>query len=368
MRSPPPLPPPDRAPDTPSLPSLAASGRIGAGRTVRIRRCARLRRARLAIVVGRQDPVERPARVGQDLACLAHLRIAARADDLEGCHRDLADQPPHLDGGAAEGASHHVPRSAHLVRMRRHVVAAGISERVPSPPALLALGTDQALVLELLQRRIDRAGAWPPHPVTALGDLLDDLISVHRPLGQQRQCCRPDVAAPGPRPSHPPRTRPAWPGPEPESARAAGKARTVHVTAPQVVRADMLADPGDIRLLVTVTALPFGAMAWPAPAGPPPRSEEHTSELQSHRDLHSFPTRRSSDLAGRHARRPRRYPAPRHGDGAPLRGHGLASPGRPAATRCSRLSSDCPLRSAGSHAPGPPRRPPAFLRYITIYR
>src|SRR5476649_2232701 len=29
------------------------------------------------------------------------------------------------------------------------------------------------------------------------------------------------------------------------------------------------------------------------------RSEEHTSELQSHRDLHSFPTRRSSDLPGR---------------------------------------------------------------------
>src|SRR5882672_6053494 len=27
-----------------------------------------------------------------------------------------------------------------------------------------------------------------------------------------------------------------------------------------------------------------------------PRSEEHTSELQSHRDLHSFLTRRSSDL------------------------------------------------------------------------
>src|SRR4030095_16435248 len=31
-----------------------------------------------------------------------------------------------------------------------------------------------------------------------------------------------------------------------------------------------------------------------APRG---RSEEHTSALQSHRDLHSFPTRRSSDLA-----------------------------------------------------------------------
>src|SRR5947207_987520 len=29
------------------------------------------------------------------------------------------------------------------------------------------------------------------------------------------------------------------------------------------------------------------------------RSEEHTSELQSHSDLHSFPTRRSSDLGSR---------------------------------------------------------------------
>src|SRR5882672_6424759 len=39
------------------------------------------------------------------------------------------------------------------------------------------------------------------------------------------------------------------------------------------------------------------------------RSEEHTSELQSHSDLHSFPTRRSSDLPSRRspgrARRPR---------------------------------------------------------------
>src|SRR5882672_1015404 len=33
------------------------------------------------------------------------------------------------------------------------------------------------------------------------------------------------------------------------------------------------------------------------------RSEEHTSELQSHSDLHSFPTRRSSDLHGAVRRR-----------------------------------------------------------------
>src|SRR5882672_11133124 len=35
------------------------------------------------------------------------------------------------------------------------------------------------------------------------------------------------------------------------------------------------------------------------------RSEEHTSELQSHRDLHSFPTRRSSDLSRPPPKRPR---------------------------------------------------------------
>src|ERR1035437_2260992 len=42
------------------------------------------------------------------------------------------------------------------------------------------------------------------------------------------------------------------------------------------------------------------AAAWsPGPAGAlgnGTRSEEHKSELQSRRDLHSFPTRRSSDL------------------------------------------------------------------------
>src|ERR671916_619567 len=38
------------------------------------------------------------------------------------------------------------------------------------------------------------------------------------------------------------------------------------------------------------------AQATAGQAVGPIRSEEHTSELQSHSDLHSFPTRRSSDL------------------------------------------------------------------------
>src|SRR5476649_320042 len=53
------------------------------------------------------------------------------------------------------------------------------------------------------------------------------------------------------------------------------------------------------------------------------RSEEHTSELQSHSDLHSFPTRRSSDLSpGRH-RRPLR-----HHRGRETRGERLRHPRR----------------------------------------
>src|SRR5215204_5830344 len=53
------------------------------------------------------------------------------------------------------------------------------------------------------------------------------------------------------------------------------------------------------------------------------RSEEHTSELQSHRDLHSFPTRRSSDLARAASRRctvrPSRPPRTRSAAGGPSR-------------------------------------------------
>src|SRR5919205_1250449 len=49
------------------------------------------------------------------------------------------------------------------------------------------------------------------------------------------------------------------------------------------------ADAGDGPAIFVIL---ISKIAGPSPA----RSEEHTSELQSHSDLHSFPTRRSSDL------------------------------------------------------------------------
>src|SRR5882672_4257843 len=48
---------------------------------------------------------------------------------------------------------------------------------------------------------------------------------------------------------------------------------------------------------LTCRLVPVPGVPTRAPL-PSERSEEHTSELQSHRDLHSFPTRRSSDLLG----------------------------------------------------------------------
>src|SRR5215469_34145 len=49
------------------------------------------------VVVGREQPVQRLARVGKHLAGLDDLGLGARAHDLEGGHRDLADEVAHLD-------------------------------------------------------------------------------------------------------------------------------------------------------------------------------------------------------------------------------------------------------------------------------
>src|SRR5476649_324817 len=53
---------------------------------------------------------------------------------------------------------------------------------------------------------------------------------------------------------------------------------------------------GDGRRIRTTELVDDGRTIGAESDGNYARSEEHTSELQSHRDLHSFPTRRSSDL------------------------------------------------------------------------
>ena len=66
--------------------------------------------------------------------------------------------------------------------------------------ALLALGLDgldQALVLELLERGVDRAGARLPDALGAALDLLDELVAVLRLLLEEQEHGGADVAAPG---------------------------------------------------------------------------------------------------------------------------------------------------------------------------
>ena len=78
----------------------------------------------------------------------------------------------------------------------------------PGPPgvgqlvALLVVGLaddglHEALVLELGQGRVDGAGARPPAAARALLELTDELVAVHRPLGEQPQDGPPDRAAAG---------------------------------------------------------------------------------------------------------------------------------------------------------------------------
>ena len=74
---------------------------------------------------------------------------------------------------------------------------ARLGQREDAPAGLGVGGLDQPFVLELLERRVDRAGARRPVAAAALRDHLDDLVAVHRLLGEERQDRGADVAAAG---------------------------------------------------------------------------------------------------------------------------------------------------------------------------
>src|SRR5262245_41434762 len=117
---------------------------------------------------------------------------------------DAAAQP----GGLDEQAGHRprlvlpqrLPRGACLLGFLLDVPAAVVGEAERAPAAGL-LGLDQALVGELLQGRVDRAGAGPPGAAAALLDLGHDLVPVARAFAQQRQDRGAHVAAAGLRPA-----------------------------------------------------------------------------------------------------------------------------------------------------------------------
>src|SRR5262249_56261647 len=102
------------------------------------------------------------------------------------------------------------------------------------------LRLDQALVLQLLQRRVHRPGAGLPDAVAALRDLLDQLVAVPGLLGEQRQGGGPDVTAPDPRAT----AEPALAGPWAERVRHRAEPRRAERTAPPPGATRPPANPG----------------------------------------------------------------------------------------------------------------------------
>src|SRR5580704_3300924 len=122
-------------------------------------------------------------------------------------------------------------------RVRFDIGTALVGELIGPAAALCGFGPDQPLVLELLQCRVDGSRAGPPHAVASLADRLDDLVTVHRLLGQQRERRSADVAPLGPRPARPASAGLGEPGAERRSTRAgwdrrsAGEAPSAAMTA-----------------------------------------------------------------------------------------------------------------------------------------
>ena len=133
-----------------------------------------------------------------------------------------------------------------VLRALGDVRAPGVRQMVETP-AVRLLGPDQALVLELLQRRVDRAGARAPQALGALLELLHDLVAVARLLREEQQRRGADVAAArapapaaaagpaaaamngaahGPKPGPPPGAAEAGAAAEAGTARPAGPAGT----------------------------------------------------------------------------------------------------------------------------------------------
>ena len=109
--------------------------------------------------------------------------------------------PGHLDGGDAQLADEPAkvvgdPGSRPWTFGRDGLGGrpAGLGQR-ERPASVAVLDRDEALVLELLEGRIDRAGARAPATAAALAELLHDLVAVHRLLGQEGQGRFADRAA-----------------------------------------------------------------------------------------------------------------------------------------------------------------------------
>jgi hypothetical protein len=143
--------------------------------------------------------VDALTRVGEDLERLLDLLGRARCADLLHGRTDLEDASAQFEARTFVALSGALPRRAVGLFARLGLGLAGLGEREHAA-TFDVLALDEALVLEELQCRVDRAGARAPHAAAALFEPLHDLVPVHRLFGEHREDRRADVAAarPGP--------------------------------------------------------------------------------------------------------------------------------------------------------------------------
>src|SRR5262249_50581901 len=134
--------------------------------------------------------------------CRAPWRPGLRCQvaDLAGSHPHPAHFAEHRTDLIVDRAGHLLPRCIQVGTALVDVGPAGIGEHVRATLVDL-LGADQALVLELGERWVDRPWARPPDAVRTSLDLSHDLVAVQRSLRQEQQRGRADVATAGPRPA-----------------------------------------------------------------------------------------------------------------------------------------------------------------------
>src|ERR1700722_6417609 len=80
----------------------------------------------------------------------------------------------------------------------RRVLGPTLVRQVKAASAVAGRRADQTLVLQELERRVQRARAGSPQVVGPTGQLLQHLVTVHRTLAEQGENSGADIAPPPP--------------------------------------------------------------------------------------------------------------------------------------------------------------------------
>src|SRR5262249_43372250 len=134
----------------------------------------------------RQDPVERAARLVQDLAGLLDLLVVPGRRDLVDGRGHLPDLAAELHTAFADLVTEACPGLAQFLPVLVEVRLAVVGQDV-SLAAVVVLGADEPLVLELRQGRIYRPRARSPDALAPAFDLLHQPVTAERLLGEDQQ-------------------------------------------------------------------------------------------------------------------------------------------------------------------------------------